>query len=427
VSLPPFEATIDRIAAGTGDAVGKAPDGRTVFVDDGIPGDVVMVRPTEVHERWLRGKIGQLLTPSAAAIDPGCPVHERCGGCRFRRMAHADEWSAKVVAFHEAIRRLTRTFDWPAPTSFIDPVGDGYRRRANLRFSPSGSSGYLSEGSHEVVFNETCAALDPRLDAARDGIGTWLAKAGVVAAIFIEWDDVRGGVAVTIPQSETRFAGALRSGIPSQVVSARIDNYTTIFGDGRVHRAYRVAGTEVVVRELSGGFSQANGRLNPTLQRLVVESAAVGAGDEVLELFAGAGNLTFPLLTSGASVFAIEGEGGAIDALADALRSAGTAVAGRWSVDVRDLAHGLSRKVRDRKWSTVVVDPPRGGMSAPLCDVLATIDADRIVYVSCDPPAMARDALRLAEGGWRPTRLDFVDMFPRTAHIEAVCRFERMA
>jgi tRNA/tmRNA/rRNA uracil-C5-methylase (TrmA/RlmC/RlmD family) len=204
-----------------------------------------------------------------------------------------------------------------------------------------------------------------------------------------------------------------------------------LVGDGRVVRE-RVCGSErAVVREPTGEFSQANGTMNALLRAQVVDAvrAEVDAAQplRVLELFAGSGNLTFPLLGAGCDVVAVEGASRPVAAAARAWSGIRERVGRSASFSVADLTHPLRGDALTGlgRAQVVVTDPPRGGMSAALVAQLAGCEAQRIVYVACDPPAMARDVTRLAAAGWQVSAWSALDLFARTPHLEFVVRLDR--
>lgn len=447
-----FELELDSVAAG-GDGFGRlggedGGPGLAVFTDAGVPGDRVLARATQVKPRHVRASVISVLRASAHAVPPGCEVASACGGCRFWRLAYADELIAKSGAVLEAMRRIGREVVWPEPELVGAVESEGYRCRARLRYDEEGRLGFFGAGSHSAVWAQRCRVLHPALDAVRSRAGALFSGLEGARSVFLEWDDVRHGVAVTgefdigdAPHVHRAVrARADRLGTLHDITTIVISsgrNTSPIVGDGRVHRRRTGGAGEVVVRDPVRAFSQANARMNVDLVAAVVDAArnartaassAAPARNRpnLLELFAGSGNLSFPLIEAGFELDAVEVAEPAVRAAADAWRSAGAPSRARFHV--ADLERGLPPAVveRARAAAVVVTDPPRGGMSEPLVrDLAACRAAGTLVYVSCDPPALARDAARLAGQGWSPRSLRLLDMFPRTPHIEAVAVFER--
>lgn len=418
--------TLESVAAGTGDAVARL-DGFAVFVDDGLPGDVVEIKITERRKRFARGTMLRVVTPSPSAIAPGCKQEHECGGCRFQRASYLDELQWKSTATVESLRRIAPNVVWPEATVIADSKASGYRERTKMRTVPGGGSGYVAHRSHRLVAIDHCAVLHPAISAAREEASAFAGRLPTAETLMLEYDEVREQVAVTIglraPLSPAALERARRdardvtlaiSTVVLEVERTRI----ALTGDGLVLRSFGVE-NKVDVRCLSGGFSQANGRMNPTL--VATTMAAASGARRVLELFSGAGNLTFPLLEKASFVCAIEGAEPAIRAAEQAWRKQGDMARARFVS--ADLATGIPPAHRT-SYDTIVADPPRGGMRGCIPHIGAG-EAKRLVYVSCDPAAMARDCGELASHGFRVESLTLIDMFPRTHHFEAVARLVR--
>lgn len=433
--------TIERVAAG-GDAIARLPSGRTLFLDRGLPGDVVDATIERVQKRFARARVVTIAAASVARVPSACAVAERCGGCRFWGASYADELAWKSAAAEANVRRLARDVVFPALEVVGADAMTGYRERARLRLGEDGGSGFLAAGSHAVVSSSTCPILHPGLDAARALLTPVVRDLDGVVAMFVEWDRARDAAAVTFEMRRETFTDALRTLRPrverlkplygvSTIVATAGRRPVLLVGDGRVVRE-RLCGSErAVVREPTGEFSQANGSMNAVLAARVVAAvrAGVPAGEprRVLELFAGSGNLTFPLLGAGCDVVAVEGASRPVAAAAKAWSGIRPRLGRSASFSVADLSHPLrgDALVGLGRAQVVVTDPPRGGMSAALVEQLAGCEAQRLVYVSCDPPAMARDVARLSRSGWQVSAWSALDLFARTPHLEFVVRLDR--
>lgn len=433
------ELTVTSIANG-GDAVSRLGEepGLTVFLDRGVPGDRVLARIEQLRPRFARAAVVELLQQSPVAVAPECPVEAACGGCRFWRLPYADELAIKAREAAQTLSRLGRGTRFPEIEVVAAAEPTGYRERARLRLGADGEVGFLASGSHRLVAPDRCLVLRPELDATRPIIRALFARIPSISSVFIEWDEERGGAALTAELDASDATQAFRT------VRARLDRMPplegistialasgrrtrVLLGDGEVHRRRPLAeASSVVVREPVGGFSQANGRLNAQLQRAVVDAcgAPPAPGARLLELFSGAGNFTLPLLGAGWDVDAVEGAGHAIQAAASAWRAVGDA--GRGSFRAWDLERGLPPELAARltEYGTVVVDPARGGLPAAIVGALADAAGARLIYVSCDVAALARDAAALQAASRAVRKLTLVDMFPRTPHVELVALFD---
>lgn len=461
-----------RVAAG-GDGVARHASGLTVFVDRGLPGDRVTGEVVRRKKRFAKLHV-ESIEAGAHREEPGCPVADTCGGCRFQHAAYADEWAWKSEATIGAVRRVARHVPLPEPSLVPASSTAGVRHRARVWLSEDEgrlATGFRRAGGHEVVPQARCPVLAEGLDAARAETVGLLAGVPGVRSLFLERDGVRGGVAVTVELEPDRYVEALRllrprvertpisEGITTLAVAhaapqrsprgsaggggsgalgdeARRPTPIGLLGDARVVRERPCGEGRVVVHDVVTSFSQAFAEGNAGLQRAVVAALDdLERSGGVLELFCGSGNFSFPLIGAGWRLDAIEGVGAA---LAEAERawnrwraSRGDALAGSGpGFHAADLRDGVPAPwdARVVEAAAIVLDPPRGGLSAALAAQLARHAHGRVVYVSCDPPALGRDLLRFAsEGGWRVRSWALHDMFPRTAHVEIVAVLERDA
>lgn len=436
-------ATVASIAAG-GDAFARV-NNVAVFFDRGLPGDEVTAEVTHAKKRFARARVTRVVRGPDAA-PPACSVADACGGCRFQHAAYADELAWKTAAVAESVRRIGRDVEWPTPTVTPSRSPEGYRARARFRLTGEGATGFRAAGSHDVVPADRCVVVHPGIEEVRRTGAAIFAGLPRLESLFFEWDEARGGVALTGEFNARDITKTLRT-LRARVArsNGRMQAFTTIvaaaqgrphvlLGDGCVERWRDTDGGVARVRDPVTAFSQANVATNADLVDAVMAAVCKGAAGladpaegsaSAVDLFAGSGNLTFPMLAAGFDVDAIDIAAGPVAAAATAWKDGpGSSPARRARFHVGDLAGGLSGAPLDRlrEADVIVTDPPRGGMSPALTEQLAR-DAERaraIVYVSCDPPAMARDVAALAAHGWTVDEWRLVDMFPRTPHLEAV-------
>jgi 23S rRNA (uracil1939-C5)-methyltransferase len=387
--------TIDSLAFG-GDGVGRDDDGRVVFVPGTAPGDEVVATIVEQKKGFARADLARVVRPGAR-VAPSCPRFDAgCGGCQWQHVALAAQRAAKADIVARALRHVVppeaiRAMATPSP-----PLG--WRRRARLRFR-RGAVGYLARRSHELVDVDTCPQLEPSVDAALAAIrGVALAGAGDIELLVTR----RGEVHVAVDGPEVRAADLApllgRAGIVG--IGARGETLGAAevdLGDG-----------DAPFWATADAFAQASAAGNDLLRALVREAAGPTAGARVLELYAGSGNFTRDFV--GADVVAVEESAAAAARLPRNARA-----------DVRaEPAH-----VPAGPFDVVVVDPPRTGLAPGLAAKLAALAAPRLVYVSCDPPTLARDLAPLRAAGYRPAWAQPIDLMPQTFHVEVVVALAR--
>jgi 23S rRNA (uracil1939-C5)-methyltransferase len=426
---------IEDLAPG-GEGVGRE-GGRAVFVPFAGPGDLVEVEAPgstgPLHATPLR-----LLRPGPGRLEPPCPHFgfegrgDACGGCEWQHVEGTRQLEAKARALRESLRRIGRL----EPGSYRElpplpsPAPYRYRSRAKLHLDRgSGELVFFRRRSHDPVRIASCHLLAPGLDALRAALGPALARMRLAPReVALEWSDREGrGSALLVlddlgPGVRAR-AESLLGLLPalSGVVLAAEGASPAIAGDP-VLRHDRVPGHPEAGAQLSRPdvFQQANRAANA----LLVEAALAllePEGEDVLELFCGAGNFTRPLAARARSVAAADAQGPALD-LARADLSGNRAVR-FFAGDALALARALARE--GKSFGAALLDPPREGAKG-VGPVLRDLGVRRAVYVSCDPATLARDLRGCAEAGFRVEAVRAVDMFPQTHHVEGVARVGRL-
>jgi len=371
-----LELTVERLAAG-GDGVGHAPDGRVTFVPFSAPGDRLRVRTTEARRRYLRASLAEMIAPGPSRVEPRCPVFGSCGGCSWQHLAYTAQLEAKGAILRDALTRIGKLASVPERIEMRgSPLEYGYRSRARVTVE-AGGVGFRCRRSRDLCATAHCPILVPALDQA-------LAELGRDSRTpHGEWEIAAGDSGeVSLLAPDGRTLGAEKTRI-------------------------RLAGDAVAVS--AGGFSQANAFLRADLAQAVHEAA--GEGERALELFAGAGYLTLGLGRRFRRVIAVESHPRAVRDLRDNLRGAGLDGVEVRGVPVEDAP------LRELRPEVVVLDPPRAGLPR---GVSSTLDAGRVVYLSCDPATLARDLASLERRGFHLAQVTGFDLFPQTPHVEAL-------
>ena len=389
--LPTEVVTLHGFAHG-GEAVGRLPDGRAVFVGHAIPGETVRIQLTESRKTWARGQLEEVLEASTQRVTPPCPYFGpgRCGGCRLQhidRSRHADLLRQVVV---DALQRIGRIPE-PPVTATVAAGDYGYRNRARFAVTETGALGYRRHASHDIIPIDRCLLLDEPTQALREAAGDAWTRTSEV--------EVR-----TAAVGETVVA---------------IGKKTTVAHGGVL--THCVGGFEFRVSERS--FFQSNTQGASLLLRLVREEAAAMPGDTALDLYAGVGLFARGLLADGASVVAVEGSA---SSAADARHNLAE-FADRASVIHAPVEQAVRRLAPRGRHDIVVADPPRSGAGRPIVEAITGLAERVIVIVACDPAALARDTATLAAHGWHLTQAVPVDQFAQTAHVEVVATFRRAA
>ena len=400
--------------------------GRVVLVSGAIPGELVSAR--------LERVTGAVAFADALGVDRasgdrrGDGIDVRCGGCAFAHIAYERQLGLKQEIVQDAFSRIARA-PMPGRPAIVRAPEQGYRMRARLH-TAAGRLGFFREGTHEICDAGSTGQLAP-------ATLEWISRASEVlrarrleglAGVEIA-ETIAGDVRVShldLHQgADAEPFRALADGLSG--LSAQAENrgeVVVLAGTPYVADVITVAtsgeGPGTTLRRNVRAFFQSNRYLVEALARHV--STLVPDGP-VVDLYAGVGLFGLTLAARGASaVTLVEGDtvsGTDLETNAEPYAQAGVE---RQSIEAFVAARGFPRLAGE---ATVIVDPPRTGLSKPVLQSIVRAAPPRLVYVSCDPATLARDSRGLLDGGYEIADTTLFDMFPNTAHIESVVSFVR--
>ncbi len=379
-------------------------EGRVVFVRHGLPGERVVARVTEDrHPGFCRADAVEVLEASPARVERPCPYSGpgRCGGCDWQHVEPAEQRRLKAAVVGEQLARLAGLDDVEVTVDELPGGPLRWRSRARFAVDRTGAAGLRRHRSHDVVLLDDCPiTVEPAAAAVLRR--TWPGAGAVDVSV-----DSTGAV------TTTRLD---RRGRPT---SSRVVRPGGELPEEPVGRAERRAGGRDW--EVDGtGFWQVHPAAADALVAAVDAFAEVRPGDTVLDLYAGAGlfgGALAPGVGPDGRVVCVEADPAAC-AAADA-NLAGYPRAEVWQGDVD--AEGLTGLLDELGVPDVVVlDPPRAGAGPAVSRLLAATGARAIVYVACDPAALARDVAAFGKSGYRLAGIRGYDAFPMTAHVECV-------
>nr|MBV6631277.1 23S rRNA (uracil(1939)-C(5))-methyltransferase RlmD [Oceanococcus sp. HetDA_MAG_MS8] len=414
-----------------GRGVVRHPDGKTVFVADALRGEVVEYRRRKRNRSFDEAELLEVLQASPERVEPGCSHFGQCGGCSLQHLEPKAQLAAKQNTLEQALQRIgggLSPVTWLAPLT--GPVW-GYRRRARLACKQVAGKGRVLVGFRErngryVADIQSCPVLDQRM-----------------GELLIPLSDLLGGLSIPdqIPQIEASAGDnqvllLLRH---LQPLSAEDREKLRAFAEQHaVHWYLQSGGPDTIVplgepctlryalddyaADLEfgpGDFIQVNTALNRKMIPHALSLLNVSPGARVLELFSGLGNFTIPLLRSGYAVTAVEG--------AQTLVDKGRANLARHDLQADYHVADLFACTGEESWlqesyDAVLLDPPRSGAADIIPHILRR-PPQNIVYVSCHPGSLARDAGSLVAGGYRLEAAGVMDMFPHTGHVESIASF----
>ncbi len=401
-----FEVEVGGAAAG-GACVGRAPDGRVVFVRHAAPGERVRVEVTSQTTHFLRADAVEVLEASPDRVAPPCPYAGpgRCGGCDWQHVGLDRQRAMKAELVAEQLRRLAGlevpVAVEPVPTGRDADDGLGWRTRITLAVAHDGRPGYRKHRSHDLQPVDRCLIAAPGVEQVGAERARWFAAEQVEVATTSTGDQ-----RVVAVQRGRKG----RPRVPDVDAGAVVDGQPARVPHGLRHR---VAGRSYEVA--AGGFWQVHVGAAEVLGTAVLEALAPRAGERALDLYAGVG-LFAALLGE-----AVAGDGGSVLAVESdrrACHDAARNTADLPHVGVRTAEVTPELVSRVGPVDLVVLDPPRAGAGLAVTAALAALRPRLLAYVSCEPASYARDARVLRDAGWEQRSLRAFDLYPMTEHVE---------
>ncbi len=391
-------------------------DGKAIFIEGALIGETVEYSAFRRKATWELATATRIVTPAGTRIEPRCRHFGTCGGCALQHADPATQVAAKQRVLEDAFAHVGKV----SPESLLPPVHGpawGYRHRARLSVRLVPKKGGVLVGFHErrssfVADMHTCEVLPPRVAALIDPLRATIGALSI--ADRLPQIEVAVGEEVTI--LVLRILQPLATADEVRLRDFADTHGVQIWLQTPLYYALPEFGVKLFFRPTE--FTQVNHAVNRVLVRRALRFLAPAQGERVLDLFCGLGNFTLPLAAHGAEVIGIEGSAPLVER-ARANAAANGLVAQFQAADL--FTEGM-RLPRADKW---LVDPPRDGA----LEVVKSVGEDgpaRIVYVSCDPATLARDAGLLVHAkGYRLRTAGVVNMFPHTAHVESIAVFER--
>lgn len=418
-------------------AVGRADDGKVVFVPGAAVGDVVEVAFTKESASFREGELLEIVDAGPNRVEPACPFASVCGGCPWMHVSYAAQLEAKranVVSQLSRIGGVGREAAEELVGACVPSKREvGYRNKLEMAAGRDGRGRFML-GFHERG-GKLAAAPKMCLLGARGIEKAPGALRGALSYLQGQGDlgIFRVGVRRSVRTQETEVAlWTAPSGFPRK---AAVDTITSALKCTSVVRvladegkARRVKKVEVLhgkgswSEELLGipyrisapSFFQVNTAQAEKMIQLVLDGLELDEESVVADLYCGAGTFTLPLAQACDFVYAVESAASSVRDLRRNLEATG--------LDNIEVIGGDSARELPAlgELDALVVDPPRAGLAKGVCESIAATGANRVAYVSCDPATWARDIARFANVGYELVRATPVDLFPQTYHVETV-------
>ncbi|MEW5983584.1 MAG: TRAM domain-containing protein [Acidobacteriota bacterium] len=397
-------------------------DGRIVLVAGAIPGETLRARIERVDRSTAWASMVEVLEPHAARrrIDWDC----RCGGADYAHVAYATQLALKADLIRDALMRVGR-HPWSEPIPLAGSPELGYRMRCRVH-TRNGPPGFFVQGTHTVCDPGPSGQLLTSTIEAIRALGAVLLEQGLASHTDID-------VSENIPADRRAVHVQVEARAPIDAVSAlrtvpgvsglswSVAGHAGVevaHGEPWVEDVLRIGESAVRLRRHVRAFFQANRYLLPSLAARVVAACPDGP---VVDLFAGGGLFAVSLAADGRHrVTAVEG-----DAVATAdLRANAAQMGGAIEIHAESVERFVEA-VRPVPSSTLILDPPRSGMSRQAADGAIRLGARRVVFVSCDVATFARDVRRFVDAGYRLASVEGIDLFPNTSHVEVLAVLDR--
>jgi 23S rRNA (uracil1939-C5)-methyltransferase len=410
-------------------------DGKAIFVDDALPDEVVEIVRVRRQRSYDEARLQRIVQPSPDRVTPRCAHYGLCGGCALQHLSSERQLALKQKQLLEELQRIGHV----SPKEVLAPLQAGtwnYRRRARLGVrwvhkKERALVGFRERNTSYIAELASCVVLRPPLD------GLLPALSALISGLSVR---------ERLPQIECAVADSATALVFRVLDSISAEDHAAFLGFAKRYNvqvylqpggyetiaplspqveplSYRLPKFDVELQFEPADFIQINGELNERMTAAAIELLAVDSMHSVLDLFCGIGNFSLPLARHAKRVLGLEGDLGLVQRARDnaARNSIGNA---------EFLAANLMTEEPDAPWTKerydrVLIDPPRAGAREVL-PVIAKSGAKRVVYVSCHPGSLARDAgILVNEYGFALLGAGIMDMFPQTAHVESIAVFER--
>ncbi|HME59333.1 MAG TPA: 23S rRNA (uracil(1939)-C(5))-methyltransferase RlmD [Terracidiphilus sp.] len=412
--------------------------GKAVFVPLTLPGEQVRVRITQSKSGYAVAEVSEIVRAAPERITPACPHFGICGGCHYQHTGYATQLVLKQTVLRETLERGGVRVPKEINLLAAESHPWHYRNRIRLAFDAVGNLGYRGRRSHRVIPLRECPIAAPLLFEASQAfarVAHEFAPALRSTEIALFCDAKESALLATVfiaSPVKLRFdelAQAFHQRIPALIgaeLAIKEQNGAlprTVTQWGANSLDYHAAGFAYHVD--NGAFFQVNRWLVDSLVRSVV---AGHQGTLAWDLFAGVGLFSRQLADIFNSVVAVESAPLATQSLVVNLKdTVGITIQGETLDFLRARARNRNAGASARSGAPdlIVVDPPRTGLGAETCALLATIAAPALVYVSCDPATLARDLRALISSGYKIQSITLADLFPQTFHLETVVQLRR--
>jgi 23S rRNA (uracil1939-C5)-methyltransferase len=413
-------------------------DGKAIFIEGALPGETVTANIFRKKSSYEIGHAERVIVESSQRVTPQCPHFGCCGGCSMQHLDARAQVAAKQRVLEDALWHIGKV----RPEQMLPPIYGptwGYRHRARLTVRHVVKKGGVLVGFHEkrssfVADMTSCEVLPPRISAMLPALRTLVGALSIrnrLPQIEVAIGDVADVLVLRVLDAPSAQDGAmlkafaLQHGVHLYLQPRGPETAQPFWPEAPADLYYALPEFGVMLPFRPTEFTQVNHQINRVLVRSVLRLLDPQPGERVTDMFCGMGNFTLAIAASGASVLGVEGsvpllqraaENAAVNGLAARIKYRALDL---FKIDA-DVFAGLGR------FDRMLIDPPRDGAVNLVKSLGANVPA-RIVYVSCNPATLARDAeILVHRHGYAFSTAGVVNMFPHTAHVESIACFDRI-
>ena len=411
-------------------------DGKVVFIDEALPGEEVEFLYTEIRKDYAEGKVINLLSRAEDRVDALCAHYGVCGGCSFQHVEANAQIRIKQELLVEQFKRIGKV-DIPQLWEPLQGPHWGYRRKARMGVKYVAKKNRVLVGFRErrhpyLAEIDSCIVMHPMVCNKLTTLGDMIAGLTIrekIPQIEVAIGDEQCVLAVRVLEPPTdadiehirAFAHEHQLSICLQPKGP--DTIMPLPGEPEIIPTYALPDVGIEFKFRPAMFTQVNYEINRQLINRVLATLDLDANDQVLDLFCGLGNFTLPMAKFAGRVVGIEGDQPLVNhAKSNAQHNA--------IENVEFYVADLSKDISDypwanRKYNKILLDPSRAGASEVLVH-FKKWQPEQIVYVSCNPSTLARDAgILVNDLGYKLIKAGVMDMFPQTGHVESIAVFEK--
>ena len=404
-----FDIQLEILTYG-GDAMGRLPDNRAVFVPFGLPGEKVRVKLVQEKKNFARGEIVEILETSPDRIDAKCKYFSECGGCHYQHLPYEKQTQAKTDILIDQLKRIGKIEDPPVQKMVASPNAWNYRNRVQFSLDKDGRLGYQAPSSNAIIPISEC-------HLPQSSINELWPQLEFEPETNIDRVSLRAGMGddmMLVLESETPETPELE--IEADISVTHVYEGNTVVIGGSDHVVMNVLDRDFKVSAAS--FFQVNTAMAGKMVEYLLSNLPVTQSTTLLDVYCGVGLFSAFFAPNCKTVIGVE----------SSVSSCEDFTVNLDEFDNVELYEGPAEVVihhLEAKPDIVLVDPPRAGLDKAVVDGILKLSPSLIAYVSCDPSTLARDAARLINGGYKLREVTPFDLFPQTYHIESVSIFER--